>query len=208
MLTRLAATALLAAVAVQPAVAKMSTASIADAPVFVRGTVTAVALPTVTVKSRNGETVTVLLAPDSQAATTNVIGLDAIKPGSYIGTAAEQRKGVLTALEVHVFPEAMRGTGDGHRAWTLTKKSSMTNGNVSTVGGDGSVKGRTLTVDYQGGTKQVYVPASVPVVTFAPAALTDLKPGLKVFVIGKDLGQGKVGANRITLGSNGAAPPM
>ncbi len=208
MLIRLAATALLATAALQPAAAKMSTASIAETPVFVRGTVTAVALPAVTVKSRTGETITLLLAPDSLVATTNVIGLDAIKPGSYIGTAAEPRKGVLTALEVHVFPESMRGTGDGHRAWTLTRKSSMTNGNVSTVGGEGSVKGRTLTVDYQGGTQQVYVPASVPVVTFAPAALADIKPGVKLFVIGKDLGAGKVGANRVTLGTNGAAPPM
>jgi hypothetical protein len=198
MLNRLAATALLAASISHPAAAKMSTASVAEAPVFVRGTVTAVALPAVTVKSRSGETVTVLLAQDAQAATTNVIGLDAIKQGSYIGTAAEpDAKGRLTALEVHVFPEAMRGTGDGHRAWTLTPKSSMTNGNVSTVaGGSGGVKGRLLTVDYQGGTKQIYVPDSVPVVAFAPAQLSDIKPGVKV------------GANRITLGSNGAAPPM
>jgi hypothetical protein len=85
----------------------------------------------------------------------------------------------------------------------------MTNGNVSTVaGGSGAVKGRMLTVDYQGGSKQIYVPETVPVVAFAPAQLADIKPGVKVFVIGKDLGGGKVGANRITLGSNGAAPPM
>ncbi len=190
--------------------AAMSTSAMAEAPAFVRGTVKSFAAPALTVTARDGHEVTVFLSPDAQVASTNVIGLDAIKPTSYIGTTAEpDAKGQLTALEVHVFPEALRGTGDGHRPWDLTPKSTMTNGNVSTVaGGAGGVKGRMLTVDYKDGTKQIFVPANVPVVAFAPGTLADLKPGAKVFIIGKTLGENKVGANRVTFGAGGTTPPM
>ncbi len=193
--------------------AKMKSSAIAAGPQIVRGTVISYAPGALTVKSRHGKTVPIALAPDTQAATVTVIPIDAVKPGSYIGTAAEAGKdGTLRALEVHVFPEAMRGTGDGHRAWDLTKKSSMTNGNVATVAdkgqAKGKAKGRLLTVDYQGGTKQVLVPETVPIVAFAPAQMSQLAPGVPVFVIVQPLPGGKLGANRVTLGTNGVAPPM
>ena len=212
---KLTALAAAAALVLAPAVAdaKMSSSAVAAGPQIVRGTVVSYAPGALVVKSREGKTVPIALAPDTQAATVTVIPIDAIKPGSYIGTAAEAGKdGTLRALEVHVFPEAMRGTGDGHRAWDLTKKSSMTNGNVSTVAQSGTAKskakGRLLTVDYQGGTQQVLVPETVPIVAFAPAQMSQLAPGVPVFVIVAPLPGGKLGANRVTLGTNGVAPPM
>lgn len=210
-------TALFAAVllALSPiaASAALKSSAVASGPSIIRGTVVSYTAPALVLKSREGKTVTITLAPDTQAATVTVIPIDAIKPGSYIGTAAEPGKdGVLRALEVHVFPEAMRGTGDGHRDWNLTKKSSMTNGNVATVTDQGKAKakarGRLLTVDYQGGTKQVLVPDNVPIVAFAPAQMSQLAPGVPVFVIAMPVAGGKLAANRVTLGTNGVAPPM
>ncbi len=205
--------ALLLALSPVAAIAGLKSSTMAAGPQIVRGTVVNFAPPLLVVKGRDGKPVTITMAPDSQAATVTVIPIEAIKPGSYIGTAAEPGKdGVLRALEVHVFPEAMRGTGDGHRAWDLTKKSSMTNGNVATVADNGTAKGkakgRLLTVDYQGGTQQVLVPESVPIVAFAPAQMSQLAPGVPVFVIVQPLPGGKLATNRVTLGSNGVAPPM
>ncbi len=193
--------------------AAMKSSKVLEGPQILRGTVISYAGQSLVIKQRDGKPVTVTLAPDSQAATVTVIPIDAIKPGSYIGTAAEPGKdGVLRALEVHVFPEAMRGTGDGHRAWNLSKTSSMTNGNVSTVADQGKAttkaKGRLLTVDYQGGTKQVLVPETVPIVAFAPAQLSQLAPGVPVFIIGQAMAGGAIFTNRVTLGTNGVAPPM
>ncbi len=195
------------------ATAALKSATMATAPMILRGKVVSYVAPDLVIKGRDGKAVTLQLAPDAQASTVTIIPIDAIKPGSYIGTAAETGKdGVLRALEVHVFPEAMRGTGDGHYGWNLTKTSSMTNGNVSTVAEQGKARakarGRLLTVDYQGGTKQVLVPASVPIVAFAPAQLSQLAPGVPVFVIGQPMPGGKLVAKRVTLGTNGVAPPM
>ncbi len=212
---KILAAATLTLVTVAPAHAKLASAASMSASdrTFVRGKVVAYSAPMLTVKTREGPVVTVVLAADAQAATVNRITLEDIKPGSYIGTSAEPAKdGTLKAIEVHVFPEAMRGTGDGHYGWTLTKKSSMTNGNVSTVAEGGKAKakakGRLLTVDYKGGTQQVYVPPSVPIVAFAPATLSQLAPGVPVFVIAMPTPDGKLAASRITLGTNGVAPPM
>jgi hypothetical protein len=205
--------ATLLALAPVAATAALKSSAMASGPSIVRGTVISYAGPALVVKDRSGKAVSITLTPDAQAATVTIIPIDAIKPGSYIGTAAEAGKdGVLRALEVHVFPEALRGTGDGHRAWDLTKKSSMTNGNVSTVAEQGKAKakakGRLLTVDYQGGTQQVLVPETVPIVAFAPAQLSQLAPGVPVFVIVQPMPGDKLVANRVTLGTNGVAPPM
>lgn len=213
MLKLFAAATLALAVAAAPAAAKLSQSAMATGPQMLRGKVVSYAGQTLVMKSRSGKLTTVLLAPDTQAAMVSVIPIEAIKPNSYIGTAAEPGKnGVLTALEVHVFPEAMRGTGDGHRPWNLSKKSSMTNGNVATVTESGKArakaKGRLLTVDYKGGTQQVFVPPTVPIVAFAPAQLSQLATGVPVFVIGMATPDGKIAANYVTLGTNGVAPPM
>lgn len=103
----------------------------------------------------------------------------------------------------------MRGRGEGHRAWDLSKTSSMTNGNVRTVGPARRGKGaRELVVDYQGGSKTVVVPAKVPIVAFAPGAITDVKPGAKVFAIAAAGPNGALATNSLVVGANGSTPPM
>lgn len=179
-------------------------------PVRVRGTVVSLTGPTLVLSTTAGAKRTIVLAPKTGVATSSVIGIDGIKANSFIGTAAEPGPGgTLRATEVHVFPEAMRGRGEGHRAWDLSKTSSMTNGNVRTVGPAKRGKGaRELIVDYQGGSKTVVVPANVPIVAFAAGSLTDVKPGTKVFAIAAAGPDGTLATNSLVVGANGSTPPM
>jgi hypothetical protein len=115
--------------------------------------------------------------------------------------------GSQRALEVLIFPEAMRGTGEGHYPWDLRPQSTMTNANVEqTVTG---VDGQTLTVKYKGGEKKIIVPPDVPIVTFVPGDKADLKPGTKIFIgAAKKLPDGTLQAARVNYGKDGLTPPM
>lgn len=133
--------------------------------------------------------------------------MSSIKPGSYIGTAAEtQPDGTLVAKEVHVFPEAMRGSGEGHVAFDLGPKSSMTNGTVGNevVG----TSGNTLTVKYKGGETPIVVPPNVPVVTFEPGERAELTPGAHVIVFAQTGADGGLTSSRVVVGKDGLTPPM
>ncbi len=130
-----------------------------------------------------------------------------IKPGSYVGAASTPgADGKLTAREVLIFPEAMRGNGDGHYAWDLGPNTTMTNANVDTVVQGNN--GRELTLSYKGGSKTVTVPENAPVVTFTDAARSDVVAGRKVFVIAKPDGPGKYTALRVIVEKDGVVPPM
>ena len=177
--------------------------------VRIRGDVVSASPTALVLKTRAGTTQTLALAPGTTVSSTVVIGIDAIKPNSFIGTTAEPGKdGKLTATEVHVFPEAMRGLGEGHYPWDTSATSSMTNGNVRTVGRPKRGKGRELMVDYKGGQQAVTVPASVPIVSFGVASMADLKPGAHVFAVAQKGPDGTVATNRIVVGANGSTPPM
>jgi hypothetical protein len=179
----------------------------APAPTRIRGEITAVDASTVTVKRRgSGETIKIALKSDVNVGAVKNIQLADIKQGAFIGTATETgADGKLTALEVLVFPEAARGTGEGHYAWDLMPGSMMTNANVDTVAS--GVKGRVLTLSYKGGNKEVTVPNDAPVVTFAPAMRADLIVGKKVFVVATGSSSAYT-ATRIVVEKDGVAPPM
>jgi hypothetical protein len=156
--------------------------------------------------TRAGDKVIVALAPDIAVALLVPVKLEDIKPGSFIGSAAmPQPDGTQRALEVHVFPESMRGTGEGHRPFDLEPQSTMTNGTVGAV--TGSV-GRTLTVTYKGGEKTIVVPPNTPVVTYEQGSTALLVPGAHVIVFGTRAADGKVTATRIAVGKDGLVPPM
>jgi hypothetical protein len=182
-------------------------ASAADGtPTRVRGTIDQVDGQVLHVISRAGEKVTVTMAPGVNISEVSKIDISAIKPNSYIGTAAAPLpNGDLKALEVHVFPESMRGSGDGHRPFDLGANSTMTNGTVGSVVGSSD---RTLTVKYEGGEKKVEVPADVPIVTFEPGSAADIKAGAKVIVFGMKAADGSLSTNRIAVGKDGLTPPM
>ncbi|PIB40464.1 hypothetical protein AOA59_28635 [Pseudomonas sp. 2822-15] len=182
-------------------------ANAAEAPrVGVRGAITAMDGNSMHVKVNSGEDVIVRLTPATQVRAVTLAKIDEIKPGSYIGSAAmPNADGTLTALEVHVFPPAMAGTGDGHRAFDLKEGSSMTNG---TVGDLVVSNGRTLTVKYKGGEQKIVVPEDVPIVNLEPGDRSLLKTGVKVVLFAAQGADGTITAQAISAGKDGVTPPM
>jgi hypothetical protein len=176
-------------------------------PSRVRGTIETVNGNGLTVKSRSGEDLKLHMAPDMSVAGISRISLADVKVGSFIGTTTTPGPdGSQKAVEVHVFPESMRGSGEGSRPWDLGPKSSMTNATVadSVTGNDG----RTLTVKYRGGEKKVVVSPGTPVVTYLPGDKSELKAGAQVIAFVKELPDGSFEANRIGVGIDGLTPPM
>ena len=176
--------------------------------VRVRGTIERVEGQTLVVKSRDGAELKVALADNAVIVGLVKASLSDIKPGSFVGvTGMPQADGTQRAVEVHIFPEAMRGTGEGHYPWDLRPQSTMTNGNVEqTVTG---VDGRTLTVKYKDGDKKIVVPPDVPIVTYVLSDRSELKPGLKIFVAAaKRQPDGTLQAPRVNFGKDGLTPPM
>jgi hypothetical protein len=176
------------------------------APIRVRGVVDSIDAQQLLVTTRAGQKVTMKLAPDAGATFISPIAIDAIKPGSFIGTAAvTQPDGTLKALEIQVFPEEMRGVGEGHRPWDLGKDSSMTNG---TVGDLKVADGRYLTLTYKGGEQKVFVPPNAPIITYEKATMADVKKGDHVIVTATHNADETLTATRIGVGKNGLVPPM
>jgi hypothetical protein len=181
-------------------------ASAADDTVRIRGTIERVEGPVYVIKNRDGAelklTVTdnplfVAIAPSTMAD---------IKPGMFVGSAGTmQPDGTQKAIEVHIFPESMRGTGEGHYDWDLKPQTKMTNGNVEqTVAG---VDGPLLSVKYKDGEKKLMVTPETVVVTYVPGNKDDLKPGTRIFVAAaKKQADGTLQTPRITYGRNGAGP--
>src|SRR6202048_3795184 len=177
-------------------------------PVRVRGTIDRTEGAVFVVKSRDGTELKIVLAENAVAVGVVKAALADIKPGLFVGIAAmPQPDGTQRALEVLIFPEAMRGTGEGHYPWDLQPKSTMTNANVEQV--VTGVDGHTLTVKYKDGDKKIIVPPDVPIVTFAPGDRADLKPGTKIFIgASKKLPDGTLQAARVNYGKDGLTPPM
>jgi hypothetical protein len=179
----------------------------APVPTRVRGAIEAVDGDTLTVKSRSGEDVKLHMTSDIRIVGITKISLSDIKVGSFIGTSTVPGPdGTPTAVEVHVFPENMRGTGEGSRPYDLKPNSTMTNATVSesVVGNDG----HTLSVKYKDGEKKVLVTPETPVVTYVSADKSDLKPGAKVIAFMKQLPDGSFESNRVSVGRDGLTPPM
>jgi hypothetical protein len=189
------------------AVAGAVTAAHAATPSRVRGTVKSLSGLSLVIAETAGDTVTLALPETATVTAITPSTLAGVKPGSYVGTAAvPQPDGTLRALELQVFPESMRGVGEGTRPWDLGAQSSMTNG---TVGGqvEGS-DGRSLTIKYGNGEKRVFVPANVPVVTYEPGSRAMLTPGAHVLIFATEADDGALTAGRVTVGKDGLTPPM
>jgi hypothetical protein len=212
----------------------LSGVAMAATPVRVRGTVTAVTADSVTVHTADKDT-TVALTPDTHYLKVVKSSLDNVDKDSFIGTATKQVGQKMIALEVVIFPPAMKGTGEGHYAWdrihdtTLSggsseTSSSMTNGTVAAVQSNGATanssmtngtvastdaKGgaKEITVDYKGGTQKILVPPTAPIVGFEPNTLSDVTTGKTVFIVAGN-GGGTLTANIVAVGTEGAPPPM
>jgi hypothetical protein len=176
--------------------------------VRIRGTIEAVDGSMLTVKSREGTEMKVRMTDNVTVTGVAKIAKSDIKTGSYIGVSAmPEPDGTQKALAIHVFPEAMRGTGEGFRPWDLRPNSTMTNATV-----DQKVEandGDTIVVKYKDGEKKVVVPPDTPIVTFVPGEKSELKPGAKIIIFGATKKEdGTLEANRVNVGRDGIMPPM
>ncbi len=176
-------------------------------PVRLRGTIEAASDGALDLLVRGGSTVHVLLPGTLRTTYVVAAKLSDIQPDSFIGTAAApQPDGTLKALEVHVFPPSMRGTGEGFRPYDLEGGgSTMTNGTVGSLVG---TTGRTATVRYGNEEKKVLIPDDVPVVSFEPTDRSALKAGAKVVVNGQRAADGTVTVAAVNIGKDGLTPPM
>ncbi len=176
--------------------------------VRVRGTVVGLEGSTLTVKTREGPNAMLMLKPGWKVAGVTKASVEDIKPGDFVGIASlPTASGGDGAIEVLVFPPALKGTGEGSYPWDLKPKSSMTNATVTNA--VKSVDGRTLDLSYSGGKeKKISIPDGVPIVTFGPATEADLKPGATVFVPAQRGDDGALAAGFVAVGTNGVDPPM
>lgn len=176
-------------------------------PVNVRGAIVSSSDQTLKVKTREDETVDIALAEGWMVSGVARADLDDIKPGDYVGIASlPMNDGGSGALEVLIFPPALKGTGEGSFGWDLKPDSTMTNATVADAVKD--VDGRTVTVSYHGKEKKIAIPEGTPIVTFAAATKDDLKPGAVVFIPAEKGSADTITAQQVVVGTNGVTPPM
>ena len=176
-------------------------------PTRIRGTVEKLDGQTLTVKSREGPQLTIALAPNFTVSAVVRKSLADIKTGDYVGAASlKGSDGKLHALEVLIFPEALRGTGEGERPWDLVPDSLMTNATVAGVAS--AAQGQVLKVAYKGGESEIIVPSGIPIVTFVPGDSSLLKRGAAIFTGALKKPDGSLAATRVTAEKDGVKPPM
>jgi hypothetical protein len=177
-------------------------------PTRIRGTVERLDGQTLVVKSRDGADVSIALAPNYTVSAVVKRGIADIKPGDFIAsTSVKGADGMLHAIEVHIFPDAMRGQVPELQApWDLVPGSVMTNAVVT-----GMVKGASgeiYKMTYKGNETEVVIPPDIPIVTYAPGDPGLLKPGAAVFVFALKQPDNTLTAARITAEKDGVKPPM
>lgn len=201
------ATGLTTAVLATGGLAAASAASAAEQGVRVRGTVVALAGDQLQVKSRDGQAIDIKLKDGWMASAVKKASFSDIKSGDFVGIASLPKSaGGDGALEVLIFPPALKGTGEGSYGWDLKPNSTMTNATV----GDSvkSVDGSVVTLNYHGKEKKISVPEGTPVVTLAPATHDDVKPGTVVFIPAQKGADGTLSAGQLIVGKDGVVPPM
>jgi hypothetical protein len=184
----------------------MALSASAQENVRIRGTIERVEGPVYVVKNRDGAELKLTVTDNPLFVAIAPSAMADIKPGMFIGSAGMmQPDGTQKAIEVHIFPESMRGTGEGHYDWDLKPQSKMTNGNVEQS--VAAVDGPVLSVKYKDGEKKLLVTPETVVVTYVPGNKDELKPGTKIFVAAaKKQPDGTLQTPRITYGRNGAGP--
>lgn len=176
-------------------------------PTRIRGTVEKLDGNTLTVKSRDGQNVSIALADNFAVRSLVKKSLSDIKPGDYVASTGRRGPdGKLYAVEVRIFPEAMRGVGEGQFPWDLTPDSVMTNATVAGI--SSAPQGETLKVTYKGHESEYIVKPGTPILTYAPGDPSMLKPGTAVFVLAFKQPDGKLTSSQVTAETNGIKPPM
>ncbi len=191
---------LMALVIARPALAQ-------NTPQRIRGSVVSLVGDALTVATREGLQVSLTLPAGFNPTALKRLAMSDIKPNDFIATvAAPDKDGVLQAVYVAIFPEALRGTGEGHYDWDLAPGTSMTNATVQSV--LAARNGRVLSLAYKGTPIDIAVPEAAPIIQNIPASRDDLKPGAKVFVVADKAADGSLTLRRITVGKDGVDPPQ
>lgn len=174
----------------------------------VRGTIERIDGSILHVKTRDGADLKITLTDKPVFTAIVKASLGDLKPGTYVGSAAlPGPDGSLRALEVHIFPEAMRGTGEGHRPWDGGNQATMTNANVETA--VAGVDGQVLTLKYKDGEKKLLITPETAIVAFAPGDRAEVKPGTRIFIAAaQKQPDGSLQATRVSYGKDGLTPPM
>ena len=194
----------LIALAVGPALAQTPPAG---TPTRIRGTVDKLDGQNLMVKSRDGQTLTIELAANVAVITLVKKSIADIKAGDYVAsTGVKGTDGKIHAIEVRIFPEAARGTGEGQYPWDLMPDSIMTNATVGKV--DQAPQGPVLHVTFKGTESEYTVGPEVPVLANGPGDISLLKPGVAVFVIALKHKDGKLTSARLYAEKDGIKPPM
>ena len=179
----------------------------ANPPVRIRGTIEKLEGQNLTIKDRNGQSMSVRLADNFVVVGIFKGSVADIASDKFIGTTTVgERDGALVAQEVHIFPESMRGTGEGHYDWDLKPDSKMTNASVADI--VSVANDRVMLVQYKGGEKKILVTKDTVVVTYTPVDKSELKPGARVFVVSQKQADGSLTAARVNVGMKGQVPPM
>jgi len=175
-------------------------------PVRVRGTIEKLENSVLSVKTRDGTT-DIKLADNLSVNGVIAASLADVTPGKFVGIAAvPQGNGPQAALEILIFPDSMRGTGEGHYPWDLQPDSTMTNAAVTDM--VTATNGRVVTLRHKGGEQKISVADGVPIVTFVPSDRSALTPGAGVFVVAMRQPDGSLSAARVNVGLKGVVPPM
>ena len=178
-------------------------------PLTIRGKIGAVEKGALKVTTSAGD-ILVKFADDVRVGAVEAAKLSDIGAGNYVGTTAvKQPDGTLKALEVHIFPESSRGTGEGHRPWDLQPGSTMTNANVDKIEAFAAekVQGQLLTLKYKDGEQKIFVPPGTPIVKNVAGDRSLLQPGTGVYIAAVRGEDGTITATRITAGIGGIMPP-
>jgi hypothetical protein len=185
-----------------------ATAALAQAPqtVRLRGVIEKVDGNTVSAKSDKGDALTLNLADKMLVVAVVKASVADIKDGDFIGSGAmPQPDGSQKAIEVHIFAESMRGTGEGFRPWDGAPNSTMTNGTVGTT--VTAVDGPVITVKYKDGEQKIIVAPNVPIVRYEVADVSALKPGVAFSVLAAvKMPDGSYDIKRINVGRDGVVP--
>lgn len=185
----------------------LSAAAFAQSPApSLRGVISEASGDMLTLAPRAGGNVAVRLGAKTRIVAVVAASPADLKTSAFIGVAAVPDGDGLKALEVHIFPESMRGVGEGFRPFDLAPGSTMTNGALDAR--VGSVDGDRLTVTYKGGSQQIRLPADAPIVAITPGDRSDIKSGAAAIVRGAPGENGAVDAAVVIVGRNGVVPPM
>jgi hypothetical protein len=190
------------------ALLSVTAAAAQDKPLRIRGTIETQEAGVYVVKTRAGDALRLRLAEKAVVRGVVKATLEDIKVGSYIGVSAlPQPEGHLRALHVHIFPDDMRGTAEGHFPWDNQPGATMTNAAVEShvAARDGPM----LTVKYKTGEQKILVPAGTPIVGYVAGSRDDLKPGTAIFVVAATrLPDGSYETRSVAVGRDGLIPPM